>query len=60
MPRRDLLHSLKAILRRAAWPGPVPRKRPGPEGGDAEREPVEPPRPKPLSGGAAAELEFDD
>ena len=33
---------------------PTPRK-----GGEPEREPVEPPRPKNLSGGAAAALEFD-
>ena len=39
------------------WPG---RKRPRRDGDDLEREPVEPPRPKGLSGGAAAELEFDE
>ena len=36
------------------------RKRRPRKGGEAEREPVESPRPKPLSGGAAAELEYDD
>jgi hypothetical protein len=56
MARRDPFHRLKAILRRGGRRGPDPR----PSGGDAEREPVEPPRPSPLSGGAAAELEFDD
>jgi hypothetical protein len=55
MAPRDPFRTLKARLR---WLGP--RKRPRPKGGDAEREPVEPPRPNPLSGGAAAELEFDD
>lgn len=37
-----------------------PRKRPRRKGGEAEREPVESPNPRPLSGGAAAALEFDD
>jgi len=36
------------------------RKRPRRKGGEPERAPVEPPNPKLLSGGAAAELEFDD
>ena len=35
-------------------------KRRSKRGEDLEREPVEPPRPKNLSGGAAAELEFDE
>jgi hypothetical protein len=35
-------------------------KRPPRPGGSLLPEPVEPPRPKPLSGGAAAELEFDE
>jgi hypothetical protein len=52
MARRDPFRSLKARFR--GWP-----RKPRPDG-DAEREPVEPPRPRPLSGGAAAELEFDD
>lgn len=30
------------------------------KGGEPQHEPVEPPRPNTLSGGAAAELEFDD
>lgn len=35
--------------------------RPRQKGDDIEYEPVEPPRPtRPLTGGAAAELEFDD
>jgi len=38
----------------------VTRKRPRRKGGEPERAPVEPPNPKLLSGGAAAELEFDD
>ena len=47
------------------WRTPYPLRPRGlrrrrPKGGEAERDPVEPPRPKPLSGGAAAELEFDD
>ena len=29
-------------------------------GGEPEREPVTPDRPRPLSGGAAAELEYDE
>jgi hypothetical protein len=37
------------------------RRRRRPDGDpEPEREPVEPPRPRDLSGGAAAELEFDD
>jgi hypothetical protein len=56
MPRRDPLRRLKDILRRGGRQDPHPR----PKGGEAEREPVESPRPRPLSGGAAAELEFDD
>ena len=43
-----------------AWLNRPARKRPRRKGGEAEREPVEPHDPKPLSGGAAAELEFDD
>jgi hypothetical protein len=35
------------------------RRRPPERGGGTLPEPVEPPRPRPLSGGAAAELEFD-
>jgi hypothetical protein len=41
----------------AGW---TSRKRRPSKGDDLEREPVEPPKPKNLSGGAAAELEFDD
>jgi len=36
------------------------RKRPRRGSGEPEREPVEPHDPRPRSGGAAAELEFDD
>lgn len=36
------------------------RRRPPEPGRDLMPEPVEPPRPSPLSGGAAAELEFDE
>jgi hypothetical protein len=47
------------------WRSPYPLRprkpmRRKPKSGDGEREPVEPPRPRPMSGGAAAELEFDD
>ena len=42
-----------------AWLNRPARKRPRRKGGEPEREPVEPDNPKPLSGGAAAELEFD-
>lgn len=41
-------------------PGPWARKRPRRKGSEPEREPVEPKNPKLLSGGAAAELEYDD
>lgn len=58
MARRDPFRTLKVRLRIGGRPGP--RKPPRPKGGDAEREPVEPPRPNPLAGGAAAELEFDE
>jgi len=38
-----------------------PPRRPRKPGGELEREGVEPPRgPKPLAGGAAAELSFED
>ena len=43
-----------------AWLNGQARKRPPRKGGEAEREPAEPHNPRPLSGGAAAELEFDD
>lgn len=36
------------------------RRPPRRKGGDLEREPVEPDKPSLLSGGAAAELEFDE
>ncbi len=60
MPRSDPPGPGKGlkISRMSRW-RPPPRKRPR-KGGEAEREPVEPPNPKLLSGGAAAELEFDD
>jgi hypothetical protein len=35
-------------------------RRPRRKGEEPECEPVEPPRPKPLAGGAAAELDFDN
>ena len=56
MARRDwskTKHYLDQLLPRR------PRRRRG-GGGVALPEPVEPPSLKPLSGGAAAELEFDD
>ena len=37
-----------------------PGKRPPPKDGDHGGVPVEPDKPKGLSGGAAAELEYDD
>ena len=46
-------------LRLDRWVSGPLKRRPR-KGGEAEREPVEPPRPRPLAGGAAAELEFDD
>jgi hypothetical protein len=55
MPRRpfDILAAMLAMK--------TPRRRRPPRpGGDLQPEPVEPPRPRPLSGGAAAELEFDE
>ena len=60
MPRPDLPRSRKGLsLYLDVRPKP-PRKRPPRKGGEPEREPVEPRNPRPLSGGAAAELEFDD
>jgi hypothetical protein len=51
----------REFWRRLPWPRLERRKPPPPrKGGEPEREPVEPHNPKPLSGGAAAELEFDD
>jgi hypothetical protein len=54
-PSRRSWREIDAIDRRAP-----PRKRRKPKGGSAELEPVEPNKPNLLSGGAAAELEFDD
>ena len=53
-PRRSW-REIDAIDRRAPR-----RKRPKRKGGSAELEPVKPDKPNLLSGGAAAELEFDD
>ena len=48
------------LARYFGWLGPKKRRRPPRKGGgDLEREPVEPNKPRPLQGGAAAELEFD-
>jgi hypothetical protein len=72
MPPLDPFESLRRPARLGGRIGPLrfidpswladwtARKRKPPRGGDLEREPVEPPRPKNLSGGAAAELEFDE
>lgn len=65
MPRHD---QLRRFSRRLAPPdffgqfvGRIAkRKRPPRPGSGLVPEPVEPSRPKPLSGGAAAELEFDE
>jgi hypothetical protein len=51
-PRRDFMDGLDQR-------SPT-RKRRKPRGGSAELEPVEPNKPNLLSGGAAAELEFDE
>jgi hypothetical protein len=64
MPRPDPPHMRDTRIR-VSFSGPYPKlgrkKRPRRKGGGAELEPVEPNNPKrPLSGGAAAELEFDD
>lgn len=62
MPRPDPPHTGKANLRvsfSAPYPRP-PAKRRRRKGGEPEREPVEPDNPRPLSGGAAAPLEFGD
>ena len=49
------------LMRNLRWLGPKKRKRPPRKGGgEPEREPVEPDKPRPLQGGAAAELQFDD
>ena len=49
------------LMRKMRWLGPKKRKRPPRKGGDElEREPVEPDKPRPLEGGAAAALEFDE
>ncbi|HYI64623.1 MAG TPA: hypothetical protein VEW71_07035 [Allosphingosinicella sp.] len=62
MPRPDPIGPYKGLtvsISAYALPRP-PKKRPRRKGGEAEREPVESPNPRPLSGGAAAALEFDD
>ena len=56
-PDPDRSARILRILRSRRGPPP---KRPRRKGGEPEREPVEPPNPRPLSGGAAAELEYDD
>ena len=56
-PRSDKGFRVSLALDRRPRP---PRKRPRRKGGEGERAPVEPPNPKLLSGGAAAELAFDD
>ncbi|HEV2816212.1 MAG TPA: hypothetical protein VGW40_03180 [Allosphingosinicella sp.] len=43
---------------RSGKPGPNRRRRR--RGNEPEREPVEPDNPRPLAGGAAAPLEYDD
>ena len=63
MPRSDPPHDQSSPP--GDWRSPYPlrlrtKPRRKPKGGEAERGPVEPPRPRPMSGGAAAELEFDD
>jgi len=62
MLRRPILYSTKWLgrLRIQTSVSVQPLKRPRPKGQEPEREPVEPPRPNLLSGGAAAELEFDE
>jgi hypothetical protein len=63
-PRR-----LKEIMRALGLPiggsssrsgGPGPKRRPRRKGGEDRREPVELDNPEPLSGGAAAPLDYDD
>ena len=51
--REAFLNRIARLHRR--FRRPRPRK-----GGQTEPEPVEPPNPRNLSGGAAAELEYDD
>jgi len=51
---RDSKESWHRILRL------VGKRKPPKDGGVEPSEPVQPNRPKPLSGGAAAALEFDD
>lgn len=62
IPDTPKWRKLRNLLRRPPTP-PRPlgsgRKRPKRKGGEPEREPVEPNNPRPLSGGAAAELEYD-
>jgi len=63
MPSPDPLHNGKAKLGgyhlglRLTLPGKKGRRR---KGGELEREPMAPDKPKTLSGGAAAALEFDE
>jgi hypothetical protein len=63
MPRRDPPHTDQPRIGLGlsiSYPKPPPRKPPRRrKGGEPEREPVESPRPRPLSGGAAAALEYD-
>lgn len=58
---RRLLTAYAKLTGNLRWLGPNKRKRPPRKGGDdLEREPVEPDRPRPLQGGAAAALEYDE
>jgi hypothetical protein len=52
--------SLAAVPSGAARRGLPKKKRPRRNGNEPEREPVAPDKPRPLSDGAAAALEFDD
>lgn len=61
MPRADPTRPSRTSVSLTVYLNRPPRKPPRRrKGGEPEREPVEPPRPTPLSGGAAAALEYDD
>jgi hypothetical protein len=63
MPRADPPRPFRPSVSLTVYLNRPPRKQPRRRKGgepEPEREPVEPPNPRPLSGGAAAALEHDD
>jgi hypothetical protein len=61
MPRPDPTRPSRPSFSLSIYLSQPPRKPPRRrKGGEGEREPVAPDQPRPLAGGAAAALEYDD